>query len=90
MQKGSGAEKPSYRAAGYVACCRHEDGHLRSGPNVRFLQVFNSLTNKNIFPPSCLPCFMKYVLENLWKVQRGVEKLDDDGCWCLHAQLETC
>lgn len=25
----------------------------------------------------------KYVLENLWEVQRGVEKLDDDGCWCF-------
>lgn len=32
---------------------------------------------------------MKYVLENVWE-GRGVLKLDDDGCWCLHAQLETC
>lgn len=89
MQKGSGAEKPCYRAAGYVTCCRHKAGHLRSGPNVRFCQVFNLLTNKTIFPPH-LPSFMKYVLENVWEVQRGVEKLDDDGCWYLHTQLETC
>lgn len=40
-------------AAGHVTLCRNKAGQLRLGPNGRFLQVFNSLTDKNI-PSSCL------------------------------------
>lgn len=71
-KKGVGLKSLATETAGCVALCRNKVGLLRLGPNVRFLQVFNSLTNKNV-PPSCLPCFLKkLILESFREVQRGV------------------
>lgn len=55
-KNGVGLKCLATETAGCVALCRNKAGQLRLGPNGRFLQVFNSLIDKNI-PSSCLPCF---------------------------------
>lgn len=54
MKNGVGLKCLATETAGCVALCRNKAGQLRLGPNGRFLQVFNSLTDKNI-PSSYLP-----------------------------------